>query len=204
MSSRVEDKILSYVSRETYEKYKLYMQLIENWNRQTSLIQIDTLANFMERHILDSLQLLSIMDISKNTIDIGTGAGFPGMVLAIAGVKKITLCDSNRRKTVFLHEIQRELKVDVNIVCSRVESLSPCHFEQVITRACSELSTLLEHTLYVSRETLEKPILVALKGKSYQSEIETAQKKFNFNYEKFNSMTDRNSVILKIGEIVKL
>lgn len=204
MSSNVEERILCYVSRETYEKFKIYMQYIENWNRQTSLVQLDTLANFMERHILDSLQLLSIMDISRKTIDIGTGAGFPGMVLAIAGVKKITLCDSNRRKTVFLQEVQRELKVDVSIICARVESLSPSHFPQVITRACSELSTLLEYTLHVSRETHEKPTLIALKGRSYQHEIDIARTKFNFNYEKFNSMTDDNSVILKIEEIIKL
>lgn len=204
MKINVEQKILSYVSRETYEKFKKYQELISAWNRQTSLVQLDSLNLFMERHILDSLQLLPLVSRELKTIDIGTGAGFPGMVLAIAGVKNITLCDSTFRKTVFLNEIKRLFDVDVEITCCRVEDMKDRSYEQIITRACADLATLLSQSLIVSRETKEKVTLFALKGHSSEGEIIKAREKFSFNYEKIDSTTNANGVILRITDIMKL
>lgn len=204
MKINVEQKILSYVSRETYEKFKEYKALISVWNRQTSLVQLDSLNSFMERHILDSLQLLPLVSGGLKTIDIGTGAGFPGMVLAIAGVKNIALCDSTYRKIVFLNEVKRLFDVDVELICRRVEDIRDRNYEQVITRACADLTTLLNQSLNVSRETEEKVTLFALKGLSGKDEIVKAREKFGFNYEKIDSTTNVNSAILKITDIMKL
>lgn len=199
-----EDKILSCVSRETYEKFRIYLDFVKKWNRNTSLVQVNTIPDFMNRHILDSLQLSPYLDPSKSTIDIGTGAGFPGMVLAISGVKGITLCDSNQRKMIFLTELKRELDVDVTIICSRVEELKENSYHQVITRACADLSLLLKMTSVVSRETQNLPQLIVLKGRTVDDEIEAAKRKFNFNYQKFDSLTSADGIILKITDIEEL
>ncbi len=200
----VEQRILEYVSRETYEKFVKYKRLVEEWNRNTSLIQGQTLHYFMERHILDSLQLLPLINRELPTLDIGTGAGFPGMVLAIAGLTNLTLCDSNQRKIIFLLELKRELDVDVQLICKRVEQLPINSYSQIVTRACADLSLLLEQALIVSRETEKSPVLYALKGQSIKQEIEKAQEKFKFNYEKINSVTNADSVILKVIDISRL
>jgi 16S rRNA (guanine527-N7)-methyltransferase len=200
----IEGKILEYVSRETYEKFVKYKMAVEEWNRNTSLVQAQTLTQFMERHILDSLQLLTFIDKRIPTLDIGTGAGFPGMVLAISGVGKITLCDSNQRKIIFLQELKRKLDIKVDIICSRVEQLPQNLYEQVITRACADLTLLLNQALIVSRETEKSVILYALKGQSIDDEIEKAEQKFRFNYEKINSVTNADGVILKLTDISEL
>ncbi|MBW8309177.1 MAG: 16S rRNA (guanine(527)-N(7))-methyltransferase RsmG [Candidatus Paracaedibacteraceae bacterium] len=197
----VEQKILEYVSRETYEKFMEYKNIVEEWNRNTSLVQVQTIDQFMERHILDSLQLLPLLNKELATLDIGTGAGFPGMVLAVAGLNKLTLCDSNQRKIIFLLELKRKLGVDVNVICKRVEHLPINSYSQVVTRACADLILLLDQALIVSRETEKSPILYALKGQSVDQEIKKAQEKFKFNYEKINSVTNADGVILKITDI---
>ncbi|AIK96989.1 hypothetical protein ID47_09980 [Candidatus Paracaedibacter acanthamoebae] len=196
--------MLEYVSRGTYEKFVEYKSAVEEWNRNTSLIQGQTLNHFMERHILDSLQLLPLLSKELPTLDIGTGAGFPGMVLAISGFDKITLCDSNQRKIIFLSELKRKLDVKVDIICSRVEQLPLNSYAQIITRACADLALLLNQVLIVSRETGKSTILYALKGLSIDQEIKKAQEKFKFNYEKINSVTNADGVILKVTNISEL
>lgn len=200
----IEEKILKYVSRETYNKFQIYKIMLDKWNRNTSLVQHETINEFMERHILDSLQLLPMIDVNLRTIDIGTGGGFPGMVLSISGMSKLTLCDSNQRKTIFLKELARHLKVDVEVVCSRVEELSSNTYNQIISRACADLATLLNQTLIVSRETKLAPVLFCLKGKIVDQEIDKALKEFNFSYQKIDSVTNKDGVILKVTDIHKL
>lgn len=196
--------LLNYVSRETVEKYELYFRLLKEWNRNTSLVQLNTLEDFYSRHVLDSLQLLPHLGNYKNALDMGTGAGFPGMVLAIAGAKNITLCDSTTRKTVFLNEVKRQLDVDVTINNRRIESLPTQAYDLILSRAYTDLSLLLEQTLYVSRETQNPPIGLFLKGQKIDAEIEAAKIKYDFNYDKFGSITNKDGVILKVYNIRKL
>ncbi len=202
--NKLPPQIFDFVSRETAEKFITYFDLIQKWNRNTALVQVDTLDQFYSRHILDSLQLISILPIFINGIDLGTGAGFPGMVLAIAGINNITLCDSNQRKIIFLNELSRLINVPSKTLCSRIENITTPTYDLVISRAYSDLSTLLKQTLHVSRET-ENPVTgIFLKGKIVDSEIESAYKEYDFNYDKMNSITSDEGVILKVYNIRKL
>ena len=191
------------VSRETIEKLQRYCELVSEWNRNTSLVQFKTLDDIWIRHIVDSFQLLEIVNFKNlKIIDIGTGAGFPGMVLAIAGVKNITLLDSNQRKCIFLEEVARQLDVDVTVLNNRCESLTVNNFEIILSRACSELTQLLMFMKHVSRET-KNPVGYFHKGKLADAEIQRAMQSHAFTYEKFQSKTATEGVIIKITNLLK-
>src|SRR5438477_2029453 len=98
----VDKKIYEYVSRETVLKYELYLRELMQWNKALSLVQTSTIPEFWTRHILDSLQIMNLICVDSYVIDIGSGAGFPGLALAIAGITNITLCESNKKKCLFL------------------------------------------------------------------------------------------------------
>jgi 16S rRNA (guanine527-N7)-methyltransferase len=192
-------QIEKYVSRETIKKYEIYYSMLRNWNRRTSLVQEDTIGQFWERHVLDSLQLLDHVSLTDVSIDMGAGAGFPGMVLAMAGVREITLCESNARKCVFLEEVARETQTKVSILCERVENVNN-QYDVVVSRAMASLDKLIWCSYkIVSRETFCKMLL--LKGENVMSEVEEAQKKWVFEYEIFPSVTSNDGKIVKISKV---
>ena len=95
-----------FVSRETYEKLCVFQKILIKWQNSINLISKNTLENIWERHFLDSAQLYEfVRGVEGNIIDFGSGAGFPGMVLAIMGKKNIHLVESDHKKCVFLKEI---------------------------------------------------------------------------------------------------
>jgi 16S rRNA (guanine527-N7)-methyltransferase len=205
--TEIRDSVMRYVSRETIERLSIYIDLIQQWNRRTGLIQIKTLDDVWQRHILDSLQLIPLLtphtlssdvDTSLSIIDIGTGAGFPGMVLAIVGIPNITLCESNVRKCVFLEEVARLTKTSVKITNNRIEHLDRKH-DLILSRACAELNLLLEYMHFVSRETKSRALFH--KGKNVNQEICNAQKKWSFSYHKYQSIVNSEGYILEITEL---
>ncbi|MBX3457717.1 MAG: 16S rRNA (guanine(527)-N(7))-methyltransferase RsmG [Candidatus Paracaedibacteraceae bacterium] len=202
--SIIPERIFDFVSRETEDKFEQYRILLESWNRNTSLVQIGTIDQFYIRHILDSLQLIPHLPVHHKMIDLGTGAGFPGMVLSIAGIDNITLCDSNQRKIVFLKELARIIDVDVCAMSCRIEDIRQCDYDVVLSRACSDLTALLEQTLHVSRETEKTVTGIFLKGRIVDEEIKVACQQYDFNYEKIDSITSDDGVILKVYNIRKL
>jgi 16S rRNA (guanine527-N7)-methyltransferase len=189
------------VSRETCEKLEIYNLLLNKWNASYNLVNKNTLRESFSRHFLDSLQLLKIIDGQSTTLDIGSGAGFPGMVLAIVGCKNISLVETNRKKCQFLNEVARQTNTTVNILCQRVEEISGV-YEQIIARAFSSLTNLLIIIKNVSRET--KIIGYFLKGETLEEEIEEAFKKqWSFSYQKIPSLTRSSSFIVKIWDVEK-
>lgn len=198
----IDKRIHDYVSRETIIKYEIYLQKLNEWNKALSLVQKETLENYWTRHVLDSLQLIPFIKDDELIIDMGTGAGFPGMVLAIAGIKNITLCESNIKKCIFLNEIKRLTSTDVIILNSRVEVIKDKKFDIIISRACSSLLQLLDFGTIVSRETKGRFLLH--KGLKYLEEIDEAQKKWSFNWLKIDSITSTDGVILDIRNVNKL
>lgn len=198
----IDKRVNEFVSRETVEKYQLYLIELEKWNRALSLVQKSTLSAFWTRHILDSLQVLEYIENAASIIDIGAGAGFPGMVLAIAGIRNITLCESNRKKCIFLEEVKRITQAKVNIYNGRVEDLQDVKFDLIISRACSSLSQLFQYGSFVSRETNSRFLLH--KGGSYLDEIEEAKKNWSFEWIKIPSITSKDGVILDIRNVNRL
>lgn len=187
-----------HVSRETYDKFEFYQKQIQKWNKAFSLVQEKTLQEFASRHLCDSLQLIQyIPDQNASIIDIGTGAGFPGMVLAMYGYPQVTLIESNAKKVVFLNELSRQTNTQVNIFNVRAETISE-KFDFVASRACSSLTNLLSLMKNVSRETTQG---IFHKGETHMAEIEEATRKWNFRYDLHPSMTESKSRIIIVRNL---
>jgi 16S rRNA (guanine527-N7)-methyltransferase len=187
------------VSRETFQRLKIYHDLLLKWQSKINLVGKDTIPDSWSRHFLDSLQLKNyLMGVDGKILDVGTGAGFPGMVLAIAGVKNIFLIDSDEKKISFLKEVSRETKTDVNIICDRVENYSTDNVSIILSRAVANLCDLFETNFHnVSHET----ICLFPKGKNYAREIDDAKKEWSFKHDILPSVTDKNAVILRVSNL---
>ena len=187
------------------ELLKTYQHLLETWQPKINLISSSTLPNAWDRHFVDSLQLLSYLPQEKlSLIDLGSGAGFPGLVLAIERPEtlEVTLVESDLRKCLFLETVSRETKIKVTVLRSRIESLFDESKKDVITaRGLASLSLLLE---YVFPFMKENSMALFLKGKEVEKEIQEAQKKWDFSLEIFPSLTDPRGRILKVKQLKRI
>ncbi len=192
--------LFKYVSRETGEKLELYEVLLRKWSGAYNLVQKDTLPHLVQRHFIDSLQLVPLIRQEQSLLDVGTGAGFPGMILAISGGKDITLVEKNKKKCLFLEEVARQTSTPVKILNQKWENVEGT-YQQVTARAFANLSTLLGLLKVVSRET--NPVGYFLKGSHWQQELADAKKVWNFTHEIFPSLTAEGSQIIKVTGIQK-
>jgi 16S rRNA (guanine527-N7)-methyltransferase len=185
------------VSREIIEALKQYQQLIIKWNDVINIVSRNSMENLWGRHVIDSLQLLKfIPNKDLHLIDVGSGGGFPGIVLSIAGIKKVTLIESDVRKSVFLLQASKISNNVVEILPQRIESIdSACDI--LTSRAFAQLDKLLLYTRKI--EVKDKYLL--LKGESYQEEIQKAMINWSFDYNVHNSVTSNTGKILEINNV---
>lgn len=187
------------VSRETFEKLKVYQRTLEAWQKRFNLISSSTLPNVWERHFKDSLQLLPYLPAAKKKlVDLGSGAGFPGLVLAIArpDFLSVTLIESDLKKCVFLENVSRETNTPVTILNERIETLkNSLKFDIITARGLAPLSFLIDYAFPLMNVD---SFCLFLKGKEFESEVEDSQKKWDFNLELFPSLIDSRGRILKI------
>lgn len=187
---------LKKVPRETFDKLKLYSDTLNKWRSHINLIGNST--DIWERHIKESASLAQyISSYSLSIIDLGTGAGFPGMVLAILGFKNVHLVDSDKKKIVFLREIARLTKTGVTIHHTRIENLPRNLFDVITSRALAPLTTLLH---YSTSHLHAHSFCLFPKGKNYSIELERARQSWQFDYEVYPGSYD-NGVILAIRNI---
>lgn len=180
------------------EDLNVYKNLLEKWQNKLNLVSSSTLPHLWKRHFEDSLQLLPYLPKDKNTLlDLGSGAGFPGLVLALClrGSYKVTLVEADLRKCLFLENVSRETFLEVTIMRERIEEIPSLVYDVVTARAFAPLPRLLEQA---RRFMDEGSIGLFLKGKKVLQEIEEARKKWNFSLEIFESLTDPQGRILKI------
>ena len=188
------------VSRETIFNFETYFNLLSQWNKAIALVQEKTLNEFATRHIIDSLQIASLIEeLNSSIIDLGTGAGFPGLVLAMYGFSNVTLVESIRKKTLFLNEVARLTNTNVTIKNERAEAINE-KFDFILSRACSSLTNLLLLMHNVSRETSTG---IFHKGASVSKEIEEAKLKWTFDYELRDSVTDKEAKIIIVRNVGK-
>jgi len=187
------------VSHETFERLSTYHDLLLKWQSKINLISNDTIEDCWNRHFLDSAQLINqIPDSADNILDIGSGAGFPGMVLAIISNKKCHLIESDTKKATFLKEVARLTNTNVTIYNERVENISIPQMPLITARALANLNQLLNWSeKFVSHETIS----LFPKGKNYSTELEDAKIEWAFDSEILPSVTDTNGVIVKLSHI---
>ena len=202
------DKFCShiFVSRETYEKLCVFHKTLIKWQNSINLISKSTVKSIWERHVLDSAQLYKfVKDIEGNIIDFGSGAGFPGLVLAIMGKKNIHLVESDYKKCVFLKEIAMLTETDITIHNCRIEDLSFLNVDLITCRGLAPLSKLIDYVeFFVNKSFGEKqkfPKLLFLKGKSCSSEILELKKNRKINFKEHPSITDIHGKILYINKV---
>lgn len=186
------------VSRETAEKLAVYGQLLVKWQKAINLVGPTTLNDIPERHFFDSAQMFRyVTDVDAKLADMGSGAGFPGMVLAILGVRDVHLIESDIRKSTFLREVSRETQTPVTIHDKRVEDCDIPDLDVITARALAPLTDLLVHMTHLT--TPDHPVYgLFAKGLQHAEEIEKASKRWNFEIELFPSETDLSGKILRL------
>ncbi len=203
------------VSRETMSLFQSYYDILINYQTKVNLIGSGTLRNIWLRHFLDSARLRSpiLCLIQKNKsvpikiLDVGTGAGFPGVVLSILFNKeknlRFFLADSNIKKIKFLEALKSRLNLNVEIIYSRAEVIEK-KFDLIIARAVANLDKLFKITYPLCKKN---SVLIFLKGKNWKSEIKSLKKywKFkNFIVKTKDCSVYSDGVILLIKELRKI
>ncbi len=189
------------VSRETVERLDHFVAHFLKWQSAVQLVAPSTLPTIWTRHIADSLQLLPDIADAKEVVDVGSGGGFPGLVLAVAATdKKFHLIESDTRKASFLREALRITSTTAEVYAERVESVAKrisTGIHMVTARAFAPLPKLLELTepYFLSGATA-----VFLKSQDIDEELTIAAKSWNVNYRLRNSLTDPRGRILLIDK----
>jgi 16S rRNA (guanine527-N7)-methyltransferase len=191
------------VSRETIEKLNKYKDFLLSSNKSLNLIGKTTENHLSSRHFIDSAQIYDLIENKSEIIDLGSGAGFPGIILKILMDNNkifgnVTLIDKSPKKCKFLQDLSDELGLTLKIVNSKVENFKFSKISTLVSRAFKKTVDTID--IILKNNDLIRHIIL-IKGKTYQQEIEEAKKKYTFDVEKFRSITSDESYILKITNI---
>ncbi len=187
------------VSRETIERLEAYVRVLDKWGRRINLVSRASMADVWRRHMLDSAQILDYLPSPYGRLmDFGSGAGFPGLVLAILGVEGVELVESDGRKCAFLAEAARAAGASVTIHNQRIEDLPRSPVPIITARAFAPLPKLLEYALPFWGP---KTRLIALKGAHIDKELTEATKCWNMQVESHPSLTDPTGTVLCIEHL---
>lgn len=193
------------VSRETLERFRAYADLLVKWNRAINLVSPNTLDDLWRRHFLDSAQLRAYLPTPPEAegrviLDLGSGAGFPGLVLAILGCGRVHLVEADQRKAAFLREALRVTGTAAELHVRRVEELPEMVVDVVTCRAFAPLPRILELGERFLRPSAgqNSPAGLFLKGRRADEELTEAAKKWRLRAERFESETDPEASILRL------
>ena len=185
-------------SLKSIEALKIFVDALINANKNHNFISRSTEANIWHRHILDSAQLVKFLDFSKGSLsDLGSGAGFPGLVLAIFNNNKnfhVKLFEKSPVKRAFLREISDKLSINVEIKGNIYEEIIDSNY--IVCRAFKKLEIIIQ----VSREIIKKPHkIIVLKGQNAQEDLKKAFKGKKYDYKLEDSITNKNSKIIIVN-----
>ena len=189
------------VDAATLARLSAYADLLVKWQARINLIGPDTLPVLWRRHMLDSAQLLPLLPAgARRLADLGSGAGFPGLVLAILGAPDVQLVESDARKAAFLREVARITATDVTIHVSRIEALAPLGADIITARALAPLGRLLD---WAAPHLAPGGVCVFLKGRGGEDELTEARKEWIISCDRAASRTDPSGVILQLREVCR-
>jgi 16S rRNA (guanine527-N7)-methyltransferase len=188
------------VSRETLARLKAYVDVLGEWNARHNLVSVRSLDDVWQRHVWDSAQLAPLIpEAAKTLIDLGSGAGFPGLVLALVRPDiKVTLTDSTAKKCRFLEAAAERTGANIEIRNARMEALPHQPFDVVTARACAPLAKLLTYAQRFQGKTTRN---LFLKGQSVEVELTEARKTWKMAVVKHPSRADASGTILEIREL---
>jgi 16S rRNA (guanine527-N7)-methyltransferase len=191
------------VSRETIEKLNIYNDFLLENNKLLNLIGKTTENNVFSRHFIDSAQIYDLIDDKSEIIDIGSGAGFPGVIIKILMDSKkvdgnVVLLDKSPKKCKFLNDLSNKLELKFKIQNVKLEDYKFNKISTIVSRAFKKAIETID-ILFKNNDKIRSIIL--MKGKTYQHELEDVKKKYTFDLEKFRSITSDESYILKISNI---
>ncbi len=184
------------VSRETLERLKIYAETLISWNKRLNLVGRSTVDDLWRRHFLDSAQLYPLFSPnSKTLLDLGSGAGFPGLVLAIMGCPQVYLVESDRKKAAFLREAARVTGTQVQIHSVRIEALDPFPVDVVTARALAPLTDLL---VWAEPFLGPRSTCLFLKGRNVEDELTDLREMWETEIIREPSLTDSESTVVCI------
>ena len=186
------------VSRETTERLVLLTSLVQAWNPTIRLVSRTDITELWQRHVCDCLQLIRLVEAADgDAADIGSGAGFPGLVLAIALNRHFHLVESDLRKAAFLTEAARLTQANVTVVACRVQKAA-IRTSLLTARAFASVDATLEAVF-----GLLAPGAVCLlpKGRAVEAELAVAAATWRMRVERFPSLTNPNATILRLSEV---
>ncbi|RFP04697.1 16S rRNA (guanine(527)-N(7))-methyltransferase RsmG [Novacetimonas hansenii] len=190
--------VLDNVSRETRDRLTAYADLLVRWNARINLVSRPDLAQLWPRHIADSLQLAALIPQGARVVDMGSGGGFPGLVIAMATDAHVTLIESDQRKAAFLREASRVAGVRTRVIAARIEAAEAGPADIITARALAPLPQLLQWGV---RFLDKEGFCLFLKGKNADEELNAANADWRMAVTRIPSRTDADGIILRLSDI---
>src|SRR3989338_306103 len=179
-----------------------FVILLLQENHNFNFIGKSTISDIWDRHILDSAQILQyIPDFSVKIADLGSGAGFPGIIISILGAKEVHLIEKSVRKCEFLRKAKLLSSNRLFVHQARIEELEDQKFDVLTSRALASLDKLLDYNLKFVKNG---GYGLFLKGRNLDIELQEAKKSFDFKFELYPSLTSEESRIIKVWEVSKI
>ncbi|NRB18226.1 MAG: 16S rRNA (guanine(527)-N(7))-methyltransferase RsmG [Rhodobacteraceae bacterium] len=193
------------VSRETMERLEIFEQVLLKWNPKINLVSRASLNNLWTRHIIDSIQVYRSAKAPDHWLDIGSGGGFPGLIVGIMAAEEapntiVTLIESDQRKSVFLRTAARECGIKINVLSERIEHVDRLAANILSARALADLNTLLG---FADHHLDEDGIALFPKGVTWKKELEEARQNWRFEVDPIKSLTEPDAVILKVRGVAR-
>lgn len=193
-----------HVSRETVDLLRAHLALVRKWNPAINLVARSTLADGWSRHVRDSAQVLALApDNPHHWLDLGSGGGFPGLVVAILLAERapscsVTLVESDRRKATFLREAARATGIPVTILTDRAEAVTPQQADVVSARALAPLAQLCS---LAHRHLAPTGRAIFLKGRDHAAELDAAAVNWGFTSTVRHSITDPTAAVVALESL---
>lgn len=194
------------VSRETSQRLADFAALVEKWTAKINLISRQSVKDIWDRHIWDSAQLFEHAPSSGTWVDLGSGGGFPAIVLAIlskgeGGQHQFIMVESDQRKAVFLRTAVRELDLNAKVISERIEKVAPLRADILTARALADLDVLLS---YAHRHLAPQGVALFPKGATWEQEEISARQMWSYHCEMFKSASNPDAAVLKIKDIARV
>ena len=204
VAARARIQELCSVSRETIERLEAFAAELTKWNQKINLVSPSTIPELWSRHILDSAQLYPLLNPELSKVcDIGTGGGFPGLILAIIARElhpgtEVAMIESDKRKCAFLQTLSAQLNLNTKVLPKRIEQADAQNADYLTSRALASLTQLLS---FAHRHLTTTGHALFLKGAKVGVEIEEALASWEFDLQKRSSETSAEAVVLEISNL---